>query len=587
MSNMTVQLLVPSRGHERIQFIIDKEETVSSFRKRVASEINLPTKNFYLIALGKILVDRCNDKTPSQLFNTYSVRHQTCIFAHVRPQLPEDIEAKEEENRKKAVAAPKNLARINHNSIIEPFGGDVCELCHNDNTKTCKECGCQACHKKTGNPLICDQCDCYWHCACAGLDRLPTEEFWYCPNCENRDTSLIVGKGKSLATNSKRKYLTYTTIENESIVVPITHVGNIPGVYCGQSWKGRRECSAWGVHRPSVSTIGGSNKFGAVSLILSLKSTHGYDKGYEFIFAGSGGCKVGNRYTSDQTGDQKLQRFNLSLALSCDAPVDEKKGAVAFDWKKSRPLRVCRADAGNAKYRTEFTPEKGIRYDGLYKLVKYWPDRHNKLGFIVWKFLLRRDDNECPPWMSHGKRLMARRGIRTVSCLPSQKDEKPNSGNKLVAFKVPQSVQKLIEMDELDKRLWDDVLQQVFYSKYEFLHYLFDKTFVCTSGVCSKPIKDPVTAPCGHICCLSCITQSGTSHCFVCRTAVPDIQVNTSLVNVLKALYKGYGKDVVNQIPALNPSVKRKKNDALPAAINNHVFKKKKVYVVIENNCGV
>jgi hypothetical protein len=134
--------------------------------------------------------------------------------------------------------------------------------------------------------------------------------------------------------------------------------------------------------RPPVSTIAGSNKYGAVSLILSLKSTHGYDKGYEFVFAGNGGCADAGRYTSNQTCNQTLQRFNLSLALTCDAPIDDQNGAIAFDWKKSRPLRVCRADAGDVKYRTEFTPAKGIRYDGLYKLVKYWPDKSNFFFFF-------------------------------------------------------------------------------------------------------------------------------------------------------------------------------------------------------------
>jgi hypothetical protein len=55
MSNMIVQLLIPSRGQKRIQFSIDKEETVASLRKRVASEIKVPMKSFYLIALGKIV----------------------------------------------------------------------------------------------------------------------------------------------------------------------------------------------------------------------------------------------------------------------------------------------------------------------------------------------------------------------------------------------------------------------------------------------------------------------------------------------------------------------------------------------------
>jgi hypothetical protein len=90
--------------------------------------------------------------------------------------------------------------------------------------------------------------------------------------------------------------------------------------------------------------------------------------------------------------------------------------------------------------------------------------------------------------MSYGKRMMSRRGLRTVSNIATA-TEKEQESKKLIPFKLPQSVRKLIENDALDNRLWDDVLKQVLYSKYEFLHYLFDSAFVCTSGACSKPIK--------------------------------------------------------------------------------------------------
>ena len=40
---------------------------------------------------------------------------------------------------------------------------------------------------------------------------------------------------------------------------------------------------------------------------------------------------------------------------------------------------------------SEYAPEEGNRYDGIYKVVKYWPEK-GKTGFIVWKYLIRRDD---------------------------------------------------------------------------------------------------------------------------------------------------------------------------------------------------
>lgn len=37
------------------------------------------------------------------------------------------------------------------------------------------------------------------------------------------------------------------------------------------------------------------------------------------------------------------------------------------------------------------------RYDGIYKVVKYYPET-GKSGFRVWKYLLRRDDPSPAPW---------------------------------------------------------------------------------------------------------------------------------------------------------------------------------------------
>ena len=41
---------------------------------------------------------------------------------------------------------------------------------------------------------------------------------------------------------------------------------------------------------------------------------------------------------------------------------------------------------------SKYAPKEGNRYDGIYKIVKYWPEK-NKMGFIVWKYLIRRDDS--------------------------------------------------------------------------------------------------------------------------------------------------------------------------------------------------
>ena len=43
------------------------------------------------------------------------------------------------------------------------------------------------------------------------------------------------------------------------------------------------------------------------------------------------------------------------------------------------------------------------RYDGIYRVVKYYPEK-GQSGFIVWKFLLRRDDPAPAPWEEGAKK---------------------------------------------------------------------------------------------------------------------------------------------------------------------------------------
>jgi len=42
--------------------------------------------------------------------------------------------------------------------------------------------------------------------------------------------------------------------------------------------------------------------------------------------------------------------------------------------------------------------------------VKYWPET-GKSGFLVWRYLLRRDDEEPAPWTKEGKDRMKKLGL--------------------------------------------------------------------------------------------------------------------------------------------------------------------------------
>jgi E3 ubiquitin-protein ligase UHRF1 len=49
------------------------------------------------------------------------------------------------------------------------------------------------------------------------------------------------------------------------------------------------------------------------------------------------------------------------------------KGNESTNWKKGKPIRVVRSE--KYKKHSKFAPDVGNRYDGLYKVVKYWPEK--------------------------------------------------------------------------------------------------------------------------------------------------------------------------------------------------------------------
>merc|ERR1719376_836945 len=57
-----------------------------------------------------------------------------------------------------------------------------------------------------------------------------------------------------------------------------------------------------------------------------------------------------------------------------------------------------------------YAPEEGNRYDGIYKVVKYYPEK-GQSGFIVWRYLLRRDDPSPAPWTEEGQKRIEEEGF--------------------------------------------------------------------------------------------------------------------------------------------------------------------------------
>ncbi|XP_032129724.1 E3 ubiquitin-protein ligase UHRF1-like [Sapajus apella] len=97
-----------------------------------------------------------------------------------------------------------------------------------------------------------------------------------------------------------------------------------------------------------------------------------------------------------------------ALALNCFAPINDQEGAEAKDWRSGKPVRVVRNVKGGKH--SKYAPAEGNRYDGIYKVVKYWPEK-GKSGFLVWRYLLRRDDDEPGPWTKEGKDRIKKLGL--------------------------------------------------------------------------------------------------------------------------------------------------------------------------------
>ncbi|XP_060515758.1 E3 ubiquitin-protein ligase UHRF1-like isoform X2 [Cylas formicarius] len=289
-----------------------------------------------------------------------------------------------------------------------------CEKCMDNSQKGCKFCGCRLCSGKSDcdKLLLCDECDAGFHISCLDppLDKIPDGD-WYCPFCKTDDSKIVKSSEPSKKREkmpSKQKETTHDWGEGMTCAgltnqnnLKKSHVGAIPNIEVGFCWKFRHGVAESGVHRPPVALIHGQETDCAYSILLSADYRDDEDNGNEFYYTGSGGRGLsGNKRTGHQIFDQELTRTNKALALNCNAPFDKKNGADSQDWKKGRPVRVVRSY--KLKKYSEFAPDEGFRYDGLYKVVKYFPIKE-KSGYLVWKYLLRRDDPAPAPWESDAK----------------------------------------------------------------------------------------------------------------------------------------------------------------------------------------
>lgn len=210
-----------------------------------------------------------------------------------------------------------------------------CDSCGGDPNKKCRSCSCHVCGGKQepNMQVLCDECNMAYHIYCLNppLDKVPEEEYWYCPSCKT-DSSEVVKAGERLKMSKKKAKMPSASTESrrdwgrgmacvgrtrECTIVPSNHYGPIPGVPVGSTWRFRVQVSEAGVHRPHVGGIHGRSNDGAYSLVLAGGFADEVDRGDEFTYTGSGGKNLaGNKRIGAPSADQTLTNMNrYSLLL--------------------------------------------------------------------------------------------------------------------------------------------------------------------------------------------------------------------------------------------------------------------------------
>ncbi|KAJ8278338.1 hypothetical protein GJAV_G00086540 [Gymnothorax javanicus] len=486
----------------------------------------------------------------------------------------------------------------NSESPLKRSNGPECKHCKDDPRKACRLCNCSVCGVKQDpdKQLLCDECDMAFHIYCLDppLSTIPTDDDWYCPGCRN-DVSEVVLAGEKLKESKKRAKMASASSSSQRdwgkgmacvgrtkqcTIVPSNHHGPIPGIPVGTQWKFRVQVSESGVHRPHVAGIHGRSSDGAYSLVLAGGYEDDVDSGNEFTYTGSGGRDLsGNKRTAEQSCDQKLTNMNRALALNCNAPLNEKAGAEAKSWKAGKPVRVVRSSKG--RKHSKYCPEDGNRYDGIYKVVKYWPEK-GKSGFLVWRYLLKRDDEEPAPWTREGKERIKKLGLTMqypegyLEAVAAKEREKENKGEeegagdspaksgrkrrtmtdseksspastpvkkmKVEPYKLSREQKALIKQDELNKKLWDEALGSLKLGP-KFLNTV-EEIFLCIC--CQEVVFQPITTECQHNVCRECLQRSFRAEVYSCPACRHDLgksyimTVNQPLQAILSQLFPGY-----------------------------------------------
>ncbi|KAM0947134.1 putative [histone H3]-lysine(4) N-trimethyltransferase chromatin regulator PHD family [Dioscorea sansibarensis] len=292
------------------------------------------------------------------------------------------------------------------------------------------------------------------------------------------------------------------------VTVPPDHFGPIlaehdpkrnRGVLVGDLWEDRLECRQWGAHLPHIAGIAGQSDYGAQSVALSGGYEDDEDHGDWFLYTGSGGRDLsGNKRTNKEHAfDQKFEKYNEALRVSC---------------KKGFPVRVVRS---HKEKRSAYAPESGVRYDGIYRIEKCWR-KVGSQGFKVCRYLFVRCDTEPAPWTSDEKGdrprpLPAIKELKHATDMTVRKERPAWDYDEGHGWRwtrsAPQSRKAIITGDSGEKRKGRSPANKA--SKMKRVA----RELSCE--ICWKLMSFPLTTPCAHNFCKSCLLGSYTDQSFV------------------------------------------------------------------------
>ncbi|XP_020581355.1 E3 ubiquitin-protein ligase ORTHRUS 2-like [Phalaenopsis equestris] len=297
------------------------------------------------------------------------------------------------------------------------------------------------------------------------------------------------------------------------VTTPPDHFGSITaeydpkmrrGVLVGDSWDDRMDCRQWGAHLPHVAGIAGQSEYGAQSVALSGGYQDDEDHGEWFLYTGSGGRDLsGNKRTSKQQSfDQKFDKLNEALRVSC---------------LKGYPVRVVRS---HKEKRSSYAPENGVRYDGVYRIEKCWR-KVGLQGFKVCRYLFVRCDNEPAPWTSdeHGDRprpLPVIKELKKATDITDRRDVPSwdyveEHGWKWVKPPPVSRSRKPVYTINNDEQKRVKVAIRV--TQNNSVKEKLLKEFSCL--ICRKVLSSPLTTPCAHNFCKTCLLGSYADKSFV------------------------------------------------------------------------